>query len=159
MFQLTNKIAVVTGGGSGIGKEICLTLAKQGAKVFVIDLNIESAQATCDQIIASGFLSDAIGLNVSNQQEVKTAFTNIGTFHILVNCAGIATPSKIIGKQGVMPLDFFQHIVNVNLFGSFNMMRLCSEKMMGLDLLEDDQRGVIISTASIAAYEGQIGQL
>jgi NAD(P)-dependent dehydrogenase (short-subunit alcohol dehydrogenase family) len=144
MFQLTNKIAVVTGGGSGIGKEICLTLAKQGAKVFVIDLNIESAQATCDQIIASGFLSDAIGLNVSNQQEVKTAFTNIGTFHILVNCAGVA---HIGNAENTSEQDFLR-VFDVNVKGVYNCLQA------GVGIMKANGGGVIVNISSIAAKVG-----
>ena len=152
-----NTTAIITGGASGLGAATAKLFVEKGIKVAIIDTNLFKAESFAEEIGAKAFCCD-----VSSEKEVKETLEKIildlGTPRILVNCAGIATPSKIIGKQGVMPLDFFQHIVNVNLFGSFNMMRLCSEKMMGLDLLEDDQRGVIISTASIAAYEGQIGQ-
>ncbi|MEN9371117.1 MAG: hypothetical protein RLZZ64_192, partial [Bacteroidota bacterium] len=87
-----------------------------------------------------------------------TVEKEMGIPKVLVNCAGIATPSRILGKQGLMSLDFFQKIININLVGSFNMLRLAAEKMIKLEADEDGQRGVIISTASIAAYEGQIGQ-
>ena len=152
-----NTTAIITGGASGLGAATAKLFVEKGINVAIIDTNLSKAEFFAEEIGAKAYCC-----NVSSEKEVKETLEKIilelGTPRILVNCAGIATPSKIIGKQGVMPLDFFQHIVNVNLFGTFNMMRLCAEKMMGLDLLEDDQRGVIISTASIAAYEGQIGQ-
>jgi len=152
-----NTTAIITGGASGLGAATAKLFVEKGIKVAIIDTNLSKAEFFAEEIGAKAYCCD-----VSSEKEVKETLEKIildlGTPRILVNCAGIATPSKIIGKQGVMPLDFFQHIVNVNLVGTFNMMRLCAEKMMGLDLLEDDQRGLIISTASIAAYEGQIGQ-
>jgi len=152
-----NTTAIITGGASGLGAATAKLFVEKGIKVVIIDTDLYKAEFFAEEISAKAYCCD-----VTSEKEVKGTLEKIisefGTPRILVNCAGIATPSKIIGKQGVMPLDFFQHIVNVNLFGTFNMMRLCAEMMMGLDLLEDDQRGVIISTASIAAYEGQIGQ-
>ena len=152
-----NTTAIITGGASGLGAATAKFFVENRIKVAIIDTDLFKAESFAKEISAKAFCCD-----VSSEKEVKETLEKIildlGTPRILVNCAGIATPSKIISKQGVMPLDFFQHIVNVNLVGTFNMMRLFAEKMMGLDLLEDDQRGVIISTASIAAYEGQIGQ-
>ncbi len=152
-----NTTAIITGGASGLGAATAKLFVEKGIKVAIIDTNLFKAELFAEEIGAKAYCCD-----VCSEKEVKEALENIiidlGTPRLLVNCAGIATPSKIIGKKGVMPLDFFQHIVNVNLVGTFNMMRLCAEMMMGLDLLEDNQRGVIISTASIAAYEGQIGQ-
>jgi NAD(P)-dependent dehydrogenase (short-subunit alcohol dehydrogenase family) len=152
-----NTTAIITGGASGLGAATARFFVEKGIQVAIIDTNLVKAELFAQEINAKAYCCD-----VSSEKEVKETLEKIifdlGTPRILVNCAGIASPSKIIGKQGVMPLDFFQHIVNINLIGTFNMMRLCAEKMMGLDLLEDDQRGVIISTASIAAYEGQIGQ-
>lgn len=152
-----NTTAIITGGASGLGAATSKLFVEKGINVAILDTNLYKAEFFAEEIGAKAYCCD-----VSSEKEVKETLEKIildlGTPRILVNCAGIATPSKIIGKQGVMPLDFFQHIVNVNLVGTFNMMRLCAEKMMGLDLLEDDQRGIIISTASIAAYEGQIGQ-
>ena len=152
-----NTTAIITGGASGLGAATASLFIEKGIKVAIIDTNLYKAELFAEEIGAKAYCCDVSSENEVNAT-LKKIILDLGTPRILVNCAGIATPSKIVGKQGVMPLDFFQHIINVNLFGTFNMLRLCAEKMMSLDVLEDDQRGVIISTASIAAFEGQIGQ-
>lgn len=155
---LSNKVtAVITGGASGLGAATARLFAERGVKVAIIDTNVFKAEALAEEIGAKAYLCD-----VTSAEDAKVVLQKIsdqvGIPRILINCAGIATPSRILGKQGVMALDFFQHIIEVNLIGTFNMLRLAAEKMMNLDPIEDGQRGVIISTASIAAYEGQIGQ-
>jgi NAD(P)-dependent dehydrogenase (short-subunit alcohol dehydrogenase family) len=152
-----NTTAIITGGASGLGAATARLFIEKGIKVAIIDTNLYKAELFAEEIGAKAYCCDVSSENEVNAT-LKKIIVDLGIPRILVNCAGIATPAKIVGKQGVMPLDFFQHIINVNLFGTFNMLRLCAEKMMTLDLLEDDQRGVIISTASIAAFEGQIGQ-
>ena len=156
-MQTNNTTAIITGGASGLGAATASLFIEKGIKVAIIDTNLYKAELFAEEIGAKAYCCDVSSENEVNAT-LKKIILDLGTPRILVNCAGIATPSKIVGKQGVMPLDFFQHIINVNLFGTFNMLRLCAEKMMSLDVLEDDQRGVIISTASIAAFEGQIGQ-
>jgi NAD(P)-dependent dehydrogenase (short-subunit alcohol dehydrogenase family) len=153
-----NKIAVVTGGASGLGAATASLLVEKGLKVVVVDQNSEKASQHAQAIGAMAFSFDVTDANAA-----ATFFDDlekeIGLPNILINCAGIASPAKIIGKQGIMPLDFFEKIIQVNLVGSFNMLRLAASKMAKLSPDEDGQRGVIISTASIAAYEGQIGHL
>jgi NAD(P)-dependent dehydrogenase (short-subunit alcohol dehydrogenase family) len=156
-MQTNNTTAIITGGASGLGAATARLFIEKGIKVAIIDTNLYKAELFAEEIGAKAYCCDVSSENEVNAT-LKKIILDLGTPRILVNCAGIATPAKIVGKQGVMPLDFFQHIINVNLFGTFNMLRLCAEKMMSLDVLEDDQRGVIISTASIAAFEGQIGQ-
>lgn len=156
-MQTNNTTAIITGGASGLGAATASLFIEKGIKVAIIDTNLYKAELFAEEIGAKAYCCDVSSENEVNAT-LKKIILDLGTPRILVNCAGIATPSKIVGKQGVMPLDFFQHIINVNLFGTFNMLRLCAEKMISLDVLEDDQRGVIISTASIAAFEGQIGQ-
>ena len=156
-MQTNNTTAIITGGASGLGAATASLFIEKGNKVAIIDTNLYKAELFAEEIGAKAYCCDVSSENEVNAT-LKKIIVDLGIPRILVNCAGIATPAKIVGKQGVMPLDFFQHIINVNLFGTFNMLRLCAEKMMTLDLLEDDQRGVIISTASIAAFEGQIGQ-
>lgn len=157
MILTTNVTAVITGGASGLGAATARLFSEKGVRVAIIDTNLSKAEALAEEIGAKAYLCD-----VTSAEEAKVTLQKIsdqvGTPRILINCAGIATPSRIIGKQGVMALDFFQHIVQVNLMGTFNMLRLTAEKMMNLEPMEDGQRGVIISTASVAAYEGQIGQ-
>ncbi len=157
MLMQVNKIAVVTGGASGLGAATASLLVEKGLKVVVVDQNSEKASQHANAIGALAFSFDVTDANAA-----ATFFDDlekeIGLPNILINCAGIATPAKIIGKQGTMPLNFFEKIIQVNLVGSFNMLRLAASKMAKLSPDEDGQRGVIISTASIAAYEGQIGQ-
>ena len=154
---LENAVAIVTGGASGLGAATAKLLVEKGLKVVIVDQDAEKASQHANDIGALSFSFDVTEANAA-----VTFFDDlekeIGLPSILINCAGIATPAKIIGKQGTMPLDFFEKIIHVNLIGSFNMLRLAAAKMAKLSPDEDGQRGVIISTASIAAYEGQIGQ-
>lgn len=150
-------IAIVTGGASGLGAATAKLLVSKGLKVAIVDLNQIKLNESAQSIGAYPYLLDvtdaSAAANFFDQVE-----KDLGIPQILINCAGIATPSKILSKNGLMPLEFFQKIIDINLVGSFNMLRLAADKMMKLDPDEEGQRGVIISTASIAAYEGQIGQ-
>jgi NAD(P)-dependent dehydrogenase (short-subunit alcohol dehydrogenase family) len=152
-----NAVAIVTGGASGLGAATAKLLREKGMKVAIVDIDLHKLDQYATSIGAHGYRVD-----VTDAAAASSFFDlveqELGIPKVLVNCAGIATPSRILGKQGLMPLDFFQKIINVNLVGSFNMLRLAAEKMIKLEADEDGQRGVIISTASIAAYEGQIGQ-
>ncbi|QHT65482.1 SDR family NAD(P)-dependent oxidoreductase [Rhodocytophaga rosea] len=156
-MNVQGKAAIVTGGASGLGKATALKLAASGAKVAIIDVNQELAQEVAQEI--GGI---ALKANVADADEAQKAILQArqkhGTASILVNCAGIGTSGRIVSKQGPMPLSAFEKIIQVNLIGSFNMMRLAVADMIPAELNEDGERGVIISTASVAAYEGQIGQ-
>jgi len=149
--------AVVTGGASGLGEETAIRLARAGAKVAVFDLNGEAARKAASTIGGIGIECD-----VSDPDSTTTAFKQArekhGPTRIVVNCAGIGTAKRIVGRDGPMPLNEFQQVISVNLIGTFNVMRLAAAEMTTLDTLDDNERGVIISTASIAAFEGQIGQ-
>jgi NAD(P)-dependent dehydrogenase (short-subunit alcohol dehydrogenase family) len=156
-MNLKNVSAIVTGGASGLGAATAKALAEAGAKVAILDMNFSLAQKVADEI---GGL--AIECNVADEASAKNAFTVIrakhGTAKVLVNCAGIGTSARIVGKNGPMPLADFTTVIHVNLIGSFNMMRLAAAEMITTDVAQDGERGVIISTVSVAAYEGQIGQ-
>jgi NAD(P)-dependent dehydrogenase (short-subunit alcohol dehydrogenase family) len=157
MLNLSGIAAMVTGGGSGLGAATALRLAEAGAKVAVVDLNLEGAKevaAKCGGIALRCDVSDAAGAAAV----VAEAREKIGAARILVNCAGIGVAKRIVGKEGPMALEDFSRVIQVNLIGSFNMLRLAAAEMTKLDPMEDGERGVIISTASVAAYEGQIGQ-
>ena len=156
-MNLQNVAVIVTGGASGLGAATAKLLAGAGAKVSVLDLNIELAKK-----IATEINGIAIECDVTDEISAGNAIAKAKSVHgfarVLVNCAGIAKASRIVGKNGPLPLKDFEKIIQVNLVGSFNMMRLVAADMITADMLNDDERGVIISTASVAAFEGQIGQ-
>ncbi|MFM7222956.1 MAG: SDR family NAD(P)-dependent oxidoreductase [Bacteroidota bacterium] len=152
-----NSVVWVTGGASGLGAAACRLFAQKGMRVALIDMNEETGEKIANQIGATFFQCD-VSSNASVESAAAQITAELGKPRVLLNCAGIATPAKIIGKKGLMPMEHFEKLIRINLIGSFNMMRLATEQMMTLDADGDGQRGVIISTASVAAYEGQIGQ-
>ncbi len=151
------QAALVTGGGSGLGAATAMKLAARGAKVALLDVNVEAAKAVAAKI---GGL--AVACDVTQAEAAAAALTTAREAHgparILVNCAGVGPARRIVGRDGPMPLAEFERVIRVNLIGTFNAMRLAAADMQGLATLEEDERGVIVSTASVAAYEGQIGQ-
>jgi NAD(P)-dependent dehydrogenase (short-subunit alcohol dehydrogenase family) len=149
--------ALVTGGGSGLGAATARALAAAGAKVAVLDINEEGARQVAAEVKGVAVRCDVADAK-SGEAAVAEAKKALGAARILINCAGIGPAARIVGKEGPMPLEQYRRVIEVNLIGSFNMMRLAAADMVGLDPLEDGERGVIISTASVAAYEGQIGQ-
>ena len=144
MFLLNNKIAVVTGGGSGIGKEVCNVLAKQGAKVFVLDLNKDQAEATVQAIIKEGGQANAIEINVTNQSAMAQAYASIGNMHIMVNCAGISHIGNAINTHEAD----FEKIFNVNVKGVYNSLHA------GIPLMQKAGGGSIVNISSIVAKVG-----
>lgn len=157
-MNIKNCAAIVTGGGSGLGAETARALAKAGAKVALFDVNLQNAEQLAKEI--NGV---AIQCDVSNSDSAIAAIGKAKELHgaarICVNCAGIAPAKRIVGREGASPLEDFSKVVNINLIGTFNIMRLAAADMSQLEPLnEDGERGVIINTASVAAYEGQIGQ-
>jgi NAD(P)-dependent dehydrogenase (short-subunit alcohol dehydrogenase family) len=158
MMDLNGVTALVTGAGSGMGAATAKALAKRGARVAVVDLNLESAQKTADSI--KGL---ALSADVSSGESVEAALQQVvdelGVPRVVVSCAGIAAASRIVGREGPHELDLYQRVINVNLVGTFNVLRLTAERMSTLDPVSDSgARGVIVNTASVAAYDGQIGQ-
>jgi NAD(P)-dependent dehydrogenase (short-subunit alcohol dehydrogenase family) len=156
-MDVRGQAAIVTGGASGLGAETARTLAKAGAKVAVFDVNLEGALKMAKEI--GGVAADC---NVTDPASAEAAMAKARAAHgparVLVNCAGIGTAKRIVGREAPMALEDFTRVINVNLVGTFNMMRLAAFDMAKLPPLADDERGVIISSASVAAYEGQIGQ-
>lgn len=151
-MDVRGHAAIVTGGASGLGAATAAALAQAGAKVAVLDLN--EAGAPPGGIAVRCDVADA----VSAERAVAEARAAHGPARILVNCAGIGAAGRVVGREGPLPLRDFERVVRVNLIGTFNMLRLASAAMSTLDPLEDNERGVIVSTASIAAYDGQVGQ-
>ncbi|MGH3372480.1 MAG: SDR family NAD(P)-dependent oxidoreductase, partial [Nocardioidaceae bacterium] len=155
-MKLANTAAIVTGGASGLGAATAAALAKQGAKVFAFDLpgSIENAPAV-DGV-------DYVAVDVTDEEQVRAGVAQAAASGVplrtVVNCAGIGPSMRILGKKGVHDLAFYAKVVQVNLVGSFNVLALASEEIAKTEPGDFGERGVIINTASIAAYDGQVGQ-
>lgn len=156
-MDIANHSALVTGGASGLGGATAKALAAAGAKVAVLDVNEEAAQAMAKEIGGIALPCDVTDAAVAEAAMVRTC-DEIGAPRIVVNCAGIGVAERIVGRGGPMELDHFAKVININLIGTFNIMRLAAAEMMKLDALDTEERGVIINTASVAAFDGQIGQ-
>ena len=156
-MNIEGMSAIVTGGGSGLGAAAARELTRAGAKVALLDLDEAAAGALAVEIGGLAIACDVSDAG-SAEQAVAAARQAHGPCRILVNCAGIAPAGRIVGRDGPMPLADFEAVIRVNLIGTFNLMRLAAADMAAADPLEDSERGVIISTASIAAFEGQMGQ-
>jgi NAD(P)-dependent dehydrogenase (short-subunit alcohol dehydrogenase family) len=159
MDNFNNKTAIITGGASGMGAETARALAAKGAKVALLDMNFAAAQE-----LAQNLGGLAIACNVTDAKSVEEALTAaqevLGPVRICVNCAGVAPAKRMVGRDEAMPLEDFSKVININLIGTFNVMRLAAQAMSQLEPVNDEgERGVIINTASVAAYEGQIGQV
>jgi NAD(P)-dependent dehydrogenase (short-subunit alcohol dehydrogenase family) len=156
-MDIRNHTAIVTGGASGLGAATAKALAAAGAKVIILDNNIELGEKTAQE-----FNAFAIKCDVSNETSVEQALSilkqRFGLPRVLVNCAGIGGSARIVGKNGPLSLDDFEKVIRVNLVGTFNVIRLVAAEMMQTEPMDDQERGVIISTSSVAAFEGQIGQ-
>lgn len=149
--------AIVTGAASGLGAETAATLAKAGAKVACLDVNMDGATQVASKIGGIAIKCDVTS-DAGAVAALKEARDKHGPARILVNCAGIGPAKRVVGRDGPMPLADFEKVISINLIGTFNMMRLAAADMQNLDPLADQERGVIVSTASVAAFEGQIGQ-
>ena len=149
--------ALVTGGGSGLGRATAERLAALGAKVAILDVNGDAARLVAAKIGGVGIACDVTSPE-GTAAAIAEARTRHGAARILVNCAGVGTARRIVGRDGPQPLDDFAKVITINLIGTFNAMRLAAADMQTLAPLEDGERGVIVSTASVAAYDGQIGQ-
>jgi NAD(P)-dependent dehydrogenase (short-subunit alcohol dehydrogenase family) len=156
-MDVSGVSAIVTGAASGLGAATARALATAGAKVAVMDLNMDAASEVASEIGGIAISCDVASAE-SAEAAVAEARDKHGPSRVLVCCAGIAPPKKIVGRNGPQALEDFAKIININLIGSFNMMRLAAADMLALDALDTGERGVVINTASIAAFEGQIGQ-
>ena len=157
-MQIQGQAAIVTGGGSGLGEAVARALAQQGAKVAVLDVNAEGAARVAAEI--GGI---ALRCDITNTEQVNAALDQAEAAHgparILMNIAGIGGAKRIIGRDGSpAPLEDFERTVRVNLIGTYNMVRLNAARIAKLAPLEDGERGVMVCTASVAAFDGQIGQ-
>ncbi|MFF0338127.1 SDR family NAD(P)-dependent oxidoreductase [Kribbella sp. NPDC004875] len=153
-----SDVALVTGGGSGLGEATVRRLAADGLGVVIVDLPSSPGKAVADE------LGDRVVFaptDVTDEAAVTAALdaaAELGTLRVVVNCAGVATPGRVVGRKGPLPLATFRQVIEVNLIGTFNVLRLAAERMIAAEPTADGDRGVVVMTASIAAYDGQIGQ-
>jgi len=157
-MEISNSIAIVTGGASGMGAETAKMLHANGAKVAILDLNKSVAESMALEIQGLGIECD-----VTQPESVEAALyrvqSELGPVRICINCAGVVHGRRMVNQQGAMSLDEFRKVIEINLIGTFNVMRLVAAAIIPLKVAnEDNERGIIINTASIAAFEGQIGQ-
>ncbi|WP_459618189.1 3-hydroxyacyl-CoA dehydrogenase [Bordetella sp. 2513F-2] len=155
-MEIANKVFIVTGGASGLGAGTVRMLVEHGAKVVIADLQDEPGQALATEL-GQRYVHCDVTQEADGQRVVAEA-GQLGALFGLVNCAGVAPAAKIVGKNGPHPLELFQKVVSINLIGSFNMMRLAAEAMSANTPEPTGERGVLINTASVAAFDGQIGQ-
>ena len=156
-MNVNGVAAIVTGGASGLGEASARALSASGAKVAVLDRDETAARALGADIGGAGIPCDVADTN-SMENAMQDATNAHGTARIVVNCAGIGTAARVIGRTGTMELKKFTEVIEVNLIGTFNTLRLTAAAMQSLNPLDTGERGVIINTASVAAFEGQIGQ-
>ena len=151
-------VALVTGGGSGLGEATVRRFAAAGAAVVICDLESSRGKAVADEL---GERVVFVPADVTDESAVTAALdaaAELGTLRVVVACAGIATPGRVVGRKGPLPLATFRQVIEVNLIGTFNVLRLAAERMAAAEPLDDGDRGVVVMTASIAAYDGQVGQ-
>jgi NAD(P)-dependent dehydrogenase (short-subunit alcohol dehydrogenase family) len=156
-MEIKGQAAMVTGGASGLGAACARTLAAAGAKVAILDVNGKAAAEVAIDVNGIAIHCDVADA-ASAEAALKKAAADHGPARILINCAGVGPAKRIVGRDGPMPLADYERVIRVNLIGTFNMMRLAAAAMQNLPQLAGGERGVIISTASVAAFEGQIGQ-
>jgi NAD(P)-dependent dehydrogenase (short-subunit alcohol dehydrogenase family) len=156
-MRMTGSVALITGGGSGLGEATAHRLAGEGAVVVVADLAASNGQAVADALGGSCVFAPTDVTDPGDVEAAVTRATELGELRMLVNCAGIATPGRVLGREGPLPLEGFARVVTVNLVGTFNTVRLAAARMEQNRELDGD-RGVIVNTASVAAFDGQIGQ-
>ena len=159
-MDISGKVAVVTGGASGLGRATARMIVDHGGKVALLDRNVELAHQTAEELGAS---ARAFAVDVRSAESAETAISEVmdtfGAIHLDINCAGIGPPGRTVGRNGPLSLDAFHFVIQVNLVGTFNTLRLCAARMQeNAPETEDSERGVIVNTASVAAFDGQIGQ-
>ncbi|MGP4071185.1 3-hydroxyacyl-CoA dehydrogenase [Piscibacillus sp. B03] len=158
-MELKDRVAFVTGGASGLGEATVRNLVQNGAKVVIADLQEEKGQALVEELGSDQV--QFVTTDVTDEESVQKALNvakKLGAISVVVNCAGIGAAQKTVGSKGVHDLAIFQKVIQVNLVGTFNVIRLTADLMKENEANSEGERGVIVNTASVAAYEGQIGQ-
>jgi len=157
-MEVENISVIISGGASGMGAAVARFLAARGMKIAILDIDNSSGEKIAKKINGL-YISCDITHKEKTQQALQECEAQQGTARVCINCAGIAPSKRMIGKEGLLPLEEFRRVIDIDLIGTFNLMQLAAANMMKLDTVNDSgERGVIINTASIAAYEGQIGQ-
>jgi NAD(P)-dependent dehydrogenase (short-subunit alcohol dehydrogenase family) len=158
-MNITGKVALVTGGASGLGQATVRQLVADGAKVVIVDLPSSRGKEIADELGEAAMFAPA---DVTDEAQVSAAVdlaAELGAFSVAVSCAGIGNAYRVVAKDGTpFPLDGFKKVIEVNLIGTFNVLRLAAAKMIAATPVDGEERGVIVNTASVAAFEGQIGQ-
>jgi 3-hydroxyacyl-CoA dehydrogenase / 3-hydroxy-2-methylbutyryl-CoA dehydrogenase len=158
-MKMNETRAIVTGGASGLGEATVRTIIQQGGRAAILDLSVERGQKLAEELGANAIF---VKTDVTSEDEVsnaiRKAIESFGSINTVVNCAGIGIAGKLLSRKGVHSLDMFSKVIAINLIGTFNVIRLASEKMTSNVPNDKGERGVIINTASVAAFEGQIGQ-
>jgi NAD(P)-dependent dehydrogenase (short-subunit alcohol dehydrogenase family) len=158
-MEISNKVSLVTGWASGLGLATADLLIESGSKVMLLELNEDNAKAAAEKL---GSNASYVVANVTDETSIQSAIDKtveeFGSLHVVVNCAGIGSASKTVGRDGAHPLDYFKLVVDINLIGTFNVLRLAAVAMGNNEPNADGECGVIINTASVAAFDGQMGQ-
>lgn len=158
-MQIDGKTFLISGGGSGLGAATAQRLVQSGGSVVLLDINPAAGEATAAALgERARFVQTDVTSEADVQAAVDAAISTFGGLHGAVSCAGIATVEKTYGKRGVHPLDLFERVIRINLVGTFNVIRLAAAALAQNEPGEDGERGVLINTASVAAFDGQIGQ-
>jgi NAD(P)-dependent dehydrogenase (short-subunit alcohol dehydrogenase family) len=156
MMQIQNNVFIITGGASGLGAATARMIVDNGGKVLLADVQAKAGEKLAEQLQGRFIKCDV--MSESDGKAAINAALGMGALRGIVNCAGVAPAVKTVGREGPHPLDVFQRTVDINLIGTFNMARLAAAAMSKSDASEQGERGVIINTASVAAYDGQMGQ-
>src|SRR5262249_49085799 len=158
-MQLAGMVAMITGAASGLGAATARWFGGAGARLALCDLNAQAGHALAAELGSNGFF---VQTDVTKSEDIQNALTQVqerfGKLHIVVNCAGVATAERVIGRQGPISLERFERVIQINLIGTFNVIRLAAGLMMQNTPNAEGERAGIINTASVAAFEGQIGQ-
>ncbi len=158
-MDISGKVALITGGASGLGLATAKKLLSSDAKIMLVDINEDNAKKAAESLGDQAIYSIANVTDESSvQNSIKATIEKFGAIHIVVNCAGIGSVSKTVGKDGAHPLDYFKAVIDINLTGTFNVLRLAAVEMGNNEPGDDGECGVIVNTASVAAFDGQIGQ-
>jgi 3-hydroxyacyl-CoA dehydrogenase/3-hydroxy-2-methylbutyryl-CoA dehydrogenase len=158
-MKISNCVALVTGGASGLGEATVRSFASKGGKAAILDLDDTRGPAIAEELGGSAvFFKTDVTDTASVQAAVDGTVAAFGALHVAVNCAGVGIAMKVIGKNGPMPIEKFNLVIQINLIGTMNVVRLAAEKMLQNEPMADGEKGVVINTASVAAFDGQIGQ-